>query len=45
MLPTKDPSQNKRPTQTESEGLGEKKIQVNGQEKKSWGSNTYFKQN
>ena len=33
MLPTRDPPQNKRPTQTESEGL-ENMFQANGQEKK-----------
>ena len=33
MLPTRDPPQNKRPTQTESEGL-EKIFQANGQEAK-----------
>ena len=35
MLPTRDPPQNKRPTQTESEGLGKKVFQANGQEKKA----------
>ena len=35
MLPTGDPPQNKRPTQTESEGLGKKVFQANGQEKKA----------
>ena len=34
MLPTRDPAQDKRPTQTESEGL-EQIIQANGQEKKA----------
>ena len=34
MLPTRDPPQNKRPTQTESEGM-EKICQANGQEKKA----------
>ena len=33
MLPTRDPPQNKRPTQTLNEGL-EKIFQANGQEKK-----------
>ena len=33
MLPTGDPSQNKRPTQNESEGL-EKIFQASGQKKK-----------
>ena len=33
MLPTRDPPQKKRPTQTESEGL-EKIFQANGQEEK-----------
>ena len=32
MLPTRDPPQNKRPTQTLNEGL-EKIFQANGQEK------------
>ena len=43
MLYTKDPTKNKRPTQTESEGL-EKIFQANGQGK-SWGSNTHIRQN
>ena len=34
MLPTRDPPQNKRPTQTEREGL-EKKFQANRKEKKA----------
>ena len=34
MLPTRDPPQNKRPTQTESKGL-EKIFRANGQEKKA----------
>ena len=34
MLPTRDPSQDKRPAQTEIEGL-EKTFQANGQEKKA----------
>ena len=33
MLPTRDPPQNKRPTQTESKGLKIKVFQSNGQEK------------
>ena len=44
MLPTRDPPQNKRHTQTESERL-EKKYYKNGQGKKSWASNTYIGQN
>ena len=36
MLPKRDQSQEKRPTQTESEGL-EKIFQANGQEKKKPG--------
>ena len=38
MLPTRDPHQNKRPTQTESDwNKGWKKLfQANGQEKKIW---------
>ena len=36
MLPTRDPPQKKRPTQTESEGL---------EKKYSWDSNTYITQN
>ena len=43
-MPTRDPSQDKIPTQTESEGL-EKIFQANGQEKKSRGSNTHMRQN
>ena len=43
MLPTRDPPQNKRSTQTEVEGL-EKIFQENGQEK-SQDSNTYIRQN
>ena len=34
MLPSRDPPQNKRPTQTESEGL-KKILQANGQENKA----------
>ena len=34
MLPTRDPSQDRRPIQTESEGL-ETNFQANGQEKKA----------
>ena len=44
MLPTRDPPQNKRPTQTESEGL-EKNVPSNWTAKKSHGSNTYIRQN
>ena len=44
MLPTRDPPQNKRPTQTESEGL-EKNIPRKWTGEKSWGSNTYMRQN
>ena len=44
MLPTGDPPQNKRPTQTESEGL-ETNFQANGQEKKRRDSNTHIRQN
>ena len=44
MLPTRDPPQNKRPTQTESEGW-KQIFQANGQEEKSWCSNTYIRQN
>ena len=42
--PTRDPPQKERPTQNESEGL-ETNIQENGQEKKSWSSNTHMRQN
>ena len=42
MVPTRDPPQNKRPTQTESEGW-KQIFQANGQEKKKrQGSNTYI---
>ena len=45
MLPTRDPPQDRRPTQTESEEL-ETKFPANGQEKKkSRGSNTHIRQN
>ena len=44
MLPTRDPPQNKRLTQTESEGL-EKNIPSKWTGKKSWSSNTYIRQN
>ena len=44
MLPTRDPSQDKRPTQTESEGL-EKKSSKQMDRKKSWGSNIRIRQN
>ena len=44
MLPTKDPSQNKRPTQTESEGV-EKDIQSKWTGKKNWGNITCIGQN
>ena len=41
MLPTRDPPQKKRPTETGSKGL-EKIFQANGQGKKKPGSNTYI---
>ena len=44
MLSIRDPHQNKKSTQAESEGL-EKIFQVNRQGKKSQGSNTYIRQN
>ena len=44
MLPTRDPPQNKRPTQTESERL-KKNIPSKWTGKRSWGSNTCIKQN
>ena len=44
MLPTRDPPQNKRPKQTESE-VQKQMFQANGQEKKDWGSNTHIRQN
>ena len=34
MLPTRDPPQNKRPIESESEGLEKNIFQPNGQEKK-----------
>ena len=43
MMPTRDPPQNKRPTQTESKEQ-EKNIPSKWTGKKSWGSNTYIKQ-
>ena len=45
MLPTRDPPQDKRPTQTESEGFREKIFQTNGQQKNPRGSNTHIRQN
>ena len=44
MLPTRDPSQDKRPTQTESEGL-ETNFPSKQTGKKSKGSNTHIRQN
>ena len=44
MLPTRDPSQDKRPTQTESEGL-ETNFPSKRTGKKSRGSNTHIRQN
>ena len=44
MLPTRDPPQDKRPTQTESEGL-ETNFQSKQTGKKSRGSNTHIRQN
>ena len=41
MLPTRDPPQNKRPTQTENEGL-ETNIPSKWTGKKSWGCNTHI---
>ena len=45
MLPSRDPPQNKRPTQTESEELEKKYSKQMDMEKKIWGSNTYNRQN
>ena len=44
MLPTRDPSQDKRLTQTESEGL-EINFPSKWTGKISWGSNTHIRQN
>ena len=44
MLPIRDPSQDKRPTQTESKGL-EKNIPSTRTGKKSQGSNTHIRPN
>ena len=44
MLPTRDPPQNKTPTETESEGV-EKNTPSKWIGKKSQGSNTYIRQN
>ena len=44
MLPTRDPSQDKRPSQTESEGL-ETNFPSKQTGKKSKGSNTHIRQN
>ena len=43
MLSTRDPPQNKRPTQAESEGM--KKYFMKMDIKKSWGNNIYIRQN
>ena len=43
MLPTRDPPQNKRPTQTESKGL-KKNIPSKWTGKKRWDSNTHIRQ-
>ena len=45
MLPTRDPPQNKRPTQTESERLGKKNIPSKWTGINSQGSNTFIRQN
>ena len=44
MLPIRNPPQNKKPTETESEGLEKKIFQANGQGKESQGSDTYIRQ-
>ena len=44
MVPTRDPSQDRRPTQTESEGL-ETNIPSKWTGEKSRGSNTHIRQN
>ena len=41
MLPTRDPCQDKRPIQTESEGL-ETNFPSKWTGKRTWGSNTYI---
>ena len=43
MLPTRDPPENKKPTQVESEGL-EKNIPSTWRGKKRQGSNTHIRQ-
>ena len=44
MLPTRDPPQDKRPTQTESQGV-EIHFPSKWTGKKSWGSSTHIRQN
>ena len=44
MLSIRDPPQNKRSIQVESEGM-EKNIPSQWTQKESWGSNTYIRQN
>ena len=44
MLPTRDPPQNKRYTQAESEGV-EENIPSKQTQKESWASNSYIRQN
>ena len=45
MLPTRDPPQDKRPTQTESEGLETSTPSKWTGKKKSWDNNTHIRQN
>ena len=45
MLPTRDPTQSKRPPQTESERLGKKNIPSKWRGINSQGSNTFIRQN
>ena len=45
MLPTRDSPQDRRPSQTESEGLETNfPSKWTGEKKKSWGSNTHIRQ-
>ena len=44
MLPTRDPSHDKRPTQTEREGMEINIPSKHTRKKKRWSSNTHFRQ-
>ena len=45
MLSTKDPSQNKRYTNTKSKRMKKYSMQIETNKQNSWGSNNYIRQN